>query len=41
MTTIIATGTAVGNVISQEDLYLEGAPYILFSGQSGYSAEQS
>jgi len=26
----IATGTAVGNVISQEDLYLEGAPYIYF-----------
>jgi hypothetical protein len=30
MTTIIATGTAVGNVISQEDLYLEGAPYLYF-----------
>ncbi len=30
MTTIIATGTAVGNVISQEDLFLEGAPYIYF-----------
>lgn len=30
MTTLIATGTAVGNVISQEDLYLEGAPYIYF-----------
>lgn len=26
----IATGSAVGNVISQEDLYLEGAPYIYF-----------
>jgi hypothetical protein len=30
MTTIIATGSAVGNVISQEELYLEGAPYIYF-----------
>lgn len=30
MTTIIATGTPLGNVISQEDLYLEGAPYIYF-----------
>ena len=26
----IATGTAIGNVVSQEDLYLEGAPYIYF-----------
>ena len=30
MTTIIATGSAVGNVISQEELYMEGAPYIYF-----------
>ncbi len=30
MTTIIATGSAVGNVISQEELYLEGAPYFYF-----------
>lgn len=30
MTTILATGSAVGNVISQEELYLEGAPYIYF-----------
>lgn len=30
MTTIILTGTASGNVVSQEDLYLEGAPYIYF-----------
>lgn len=26
----IATGTPLGNVISQEDLYMEGAPYIYF-----------
>lgn len=30
MTTIIATGTPLGNTISQEDLYLEGAPYLYF-----------
>lgn len=30
MTTIIATGSAIGNVVSQEELYLEGAPYIYF-----------
>lgn len=30
MTTIIATGTPLGTVTSQEDLYLEGAPYIYF-----------
>jgi hypothetical protein len=26
----IVTGSAVGNIISQEELYLEGAPYIYF-----------
>src|SRR5688572_15023477 len=26
----LVTGSAVGNVISQEELYLEGAPYIYF-----------
>jgi hypothetical protein len=26
----LATGSAVGNVVSQEELYLEGAPYIYF-----------
>ena len=26
----IATGTAIGNVVSQEDLYMEGATYIYF-----------
>lgn len=30
MPTILATGTASGNVISQEELYLEGASYIYF-----------
>lgn len=33
MTTIIATGTPLGNQVSQEDLYLEGAPYIYFQRQ--------
>ena len=28
--TAIVTGSAVGNVISQEELYLEGSPYIYF-----------
>lgn len=26
----LATGTPVGNIVSQEDLYMEGAPYIYF-----------
>jgi len=30
MTTLIATGTPLGTGISQEDLFLEGAPYIYF-----------